>query len=461
MRAGFARVCITPPPGTRMYGFDKRDRERGCDGAHDDLFVRALYLSGDGEEALVLGFDLLFLGRGDADRYKGAIGNRLNLGPRQILLNTSHTHCGPMVGTTWAYADYGLGAEDPHYRDELEGAIVEAALRARQRAAPVTVWSGAGHTTLPMSRRKPDGDGEIQWAPYPGGEICDHLPVCLLKNRQDEPVCLLFSVSCHPSTTGGFEISADYPGPAMDRLDQHLGAQCSLFLQGTGGDAKASVVGQGEAWRRGTWEDVAEAGRIAAQEVEAVLAAGLTQVTPQLRSTILEMQWPLARAPGREELQAWAGEAQPNEIKRLWARRQLERLDRGQTLRTHLPVLLHGVQIGEGLRLIGLEGEAVAGLGLHILDHYRGEGVTFPLGYTDGMAMYLPTSAMMDEGGYEVTSYHEYGQPAPLAEGMEGIITTGLRRMDTGEGQELDDCILQTRDRCVMRESIPPSHEPS
>jgi hypothetical protein len=36
---------------------------------------------------------------------------------------------------------------------------------------------------------------------------------------------------------------------------------------------------------------------------------------------------------------------------------------------------------------------------------------------------------MIDEGGYEVLSYHEYGQPAPLAKGMEAIITNGLTQM--------------------------------
>ena len=64
-----------------------------------------------------------------------------------------------------------------------------------------------------------------------------------------------------------------------------------------------------------------------------------------------------------------------------------------------------------------------------VLEHYADKGVTFPLGYCDGMRAYLPTSAMIDEGGYEVVSYHEYGQPAPFARGMERIITEGMYEM--------------------------------
>lgn len=420
-----------------MYGFAGRDRERGCDGAHDDLFARALYLADGGHEALIMGFDLLFFGREDADRYKGAIGNRLGLAPHQLLLNTSHTHSGPMVGTTWAYADYGLGAADPFYADELETAIVEAAAGARGAAVEVTVRAGAGTTSVPVSRRRPDGKGGVEWAPHRDGEVCDHLPVCVFEDVGGRAVCMLFSVSCHPSTTGGFEISADYPGPAMDLLDERLGRTCSLFLQGTGGDTKASVIGQGEVWAHGTWEDIAAAGRLVADEVGEVLDAGLAEVAPRVRCRLHEMRWPLQRVAQRDELEGLASEDNENEIQRLWAHRQVQRIDRGQVLRTHVPVLLHIVQIGPGLRLVGLEGEAVGGLGLHILTEYSGRGVTFPLGYCDGMSMYLPTTAMLAEGGYEVVSYHEYGQPGPVAAGVEGIISESLQRMEDGEADEI------------------------
>ena len=98
MKAGFARANITPPIGTHMSGFGGRDKDHGCESIHDDLFVRALYVEHEGEPALMVGYDLLFFGRELADRIKGAIGRQVDLLPRQILLNTSHTHAGaPLV----------------------------------------------------------------------------------------------------------------------------------------------------------------------------------------------------------------------------------------------------------------------------------------------------------------------------------------------------------------------------
>jgi len=76
------------------------------------------------------------------------------------------------------------------------------------------------------------------------------------------------------------------------------------------------------------------------------------------------------------------------------------------------------------VRLIAVEGELVAELGL-LIRRFFGKGLTFVLGYSNGEGLYLPTSAMLEEGGYEVASYWEYGFPAPLAPGIEETLTRG------------------------------------
>lgn len=432
-KAGFARVKITPPVGTRMTGFGNRDWDStGCKGIHDDLYARALYLSQGDREMLVMGFDLLFFSRDEADRFKGAIGRRLNIPPGNILFNTSHTHAGPKVGI-WFYTP-----SDRFYLNHLETAIVESAVHARSSARPAVLWAGAGTTELPMSRRLPDSMGKVQFKPNPKGAVCNTLPVLYVKDTAGKPVCLLFSVACHPSTVKGvdrsWQISADYPGAAMARLDAWMGAPASLFLQGAGGDAKASVIGKGEKeWRAGTWEDVDAAGALVAGEVRAVAEKKLSRITPDLRTTTILMNWPLAPSVGRAGYENFIKnpktdpESSP-EIMKLWAKEQLASLDRGWALPSTVEITLHGMQIGKGLRLVGIEGEAVAELGLLMKDFYK-DGVTFPLGYTDGAQMYLPTTKMLSEGGYEVESYWEYRQPAPLAGGMEKILTDTMAQL--------------------------------
>ena len=107
----------------------------------------------------------------------------------------------------------------------------------------------------------------------------------------------------------------------------------------------------------------------------------------------------------------------------------MKRLDRGDALATHVPLNLHGIQLAQGLRLIGLDCEPVAPLGRQVRDFYD-EGVTFALGYTDGMFGYLPTSHMIEkERGYEVDSFWEYGLPARIRPGVEQVLNEGLERL--------------------------------
>ncbi len=430
LRAGFARVNITPPAGTPMTGFGERDWDpSGSRGVHDDLFVRALYLSQGERRVLIMGFDLLFFNRAEADRLKGAIGRYLDLAPKDILLNTSHTHTGPKVGD-WYYTPAA-----PMYFELVEKAVVEAARKAHDSARTATLWAGSGTTALPMSRRLVNGQGIAEFRPSPEGTVCNALPVVMVKDTTGTAVCLLFSVSCHPSTVKGVDrsylLSADYPGAAMARLDSTLGAPVSLFLQGAGGDAKASVIGEGETeWRAGTWEDVDRAGALVAGEVLEVIQRGLAPVEADLAVAQVMMEWPFTTLPDRKTLEEILKNPQTHsesspEVMKLWAGEQLDRLNRGLALPASAEITLHGVRLGKGLRLVGLEGEAVAELG-NIITTFYPEGVTFPLGYTDGARMYLPVTSMLAESGYEVESYWEYHQPAPLAGGMERVLAASL-----------------------------------
>ena len=433
LKAGFAIAKITPPIGTALNGFGERDFDpAGAQGVHDDLYVRALYLRQGRKEALIMGFDLLFFSREESDRFKAAIGNRIGLAPDETLLNTSHTHTGPKVGN-WYYTD-----SDPLYLQKLERDVVAAALEAKQSAREITLWAGETRTRVPLARRRPLADGSVAFAPNPDGPVYDFLPFVLFKSRDGSPVCLLFSVACHPSTIKGDElayfVSADFPGTAAPEIDKFLGKKAALFLQGAGGDAKASAIGRDlDQWRAGTWEDVAAVGRMIASEIQASYSAGLTKAQPDLQVSLREMRLPLAALPTKEILAAILENPESRaegapvhlRVRRMWAEEQIALLDRGFGLRTEVPVLVQGIQLGRGLRIIAVEGELVAELGSLIRDFY-GSGITFPLGYSNGAQMYLPTSRMIKEGGYEVESYWEYRQPAPLSEGVEAHFIKAL-----------------------------------
>lgn len=422
MQAGFSKINITPPLGTPMMGVGNRDLAHGCTGIHDDIWVRGLWVEHEGEAALIISFDLCFIGREDSDRFKGALGRVLDLAPRQILLSATHSHVSPAIGS-WYAAGYAM--PDRLYLQALQDATLRAAETAKKTAREATMWAGMGRSSLPLNRRL-QVDGKAQNAPNPGGPVCEALPVCLLKDLNQKPICCLFSVATHPSILRGWEISSEFCGRACELIDESLGCEAALFLQGTAGDSKPRTIANGGQWNwDADWADAEATARVLVDETQAVIDGGLQYCDPRVRSALIEMQWPLATAPTREDFESVIDNAEEEEqVKCAWATRQIERIKKYDGLPTHAPVLLQAMQLGTHLQLIAIEGEPMAYHGNAILKTF--DGVTFPLGYANGEALYLVTSEMPEQGGMEPGSYWEYGFPSPLLPGSEAIFEGAL-----------------------------------
>jgi hypothetical protein len=414
-----------------MTGFGTRDYAGGNRGIHDDIYATALFLTDGREQLLIVAYDICFLSRDETDRLKGSIGRRLDLKPSQILLNYSHNHTSPRVGN-WYYE-----SSDPYYINEiLEPATVSIALNAKDSAQDVTVWVGEGETGVPMNRRLLNKEtGKVEFAPNPAGVAYKKLPVVVFKDRDGKPMVVLFSVSAHASSIKANErsyfISADYPGVARKLLRDRLGVKGAVFLQGAGGSAKVSI--NGNTFLDGSWEDVQRAGERVASEVMQCISKGLSPVKLNIVSRMVEMQWPMRPVLSREGYadilaKPSVDSEESPEIQQMWARDMIARLDQGYRLPTRVPISAHGISLGSGFRMIAIEGELVADLG-HLIRDFYSDGVTMPMGYSDGCQLYLPSSKMMDEGGYEVESYWEYRFPAPLAKGVEAIMTDSLKQL--------------------------------
>ncbi|HCX28908.1 MAG TPA: hypothetical protein DHU55_03930, partial [Blastocatellia bacterium] len=59
LKAGFARVCISPPLGAPLAGFAARLGV--SEGIHDDLFARALVLANEASAVALISLDVLAL----------------------------------------------------------------------------------------------------------------------------------------------------------------------------------------------------------------------------------------------------------------------------------------------------------------------------------------------------------------------------------------------------------------
>ena len=106
LRAGVARVTVTPPIGIPMFGFAGRGPAGGI---HDDLTATALVLegpqaelSGNGQGAgvsrlAIIACDLLFLRAEEVRAVREAIARLTDMPPDHVVIACSHTHYGPLT----------------------------------------------------------------------------------------------------------------------------------------------------------------------------------------------------------------------------------------------------------------------------------------------------------------------------------------------------------------------------
>src|SRR3989475_7714681 len=95
LRAGVARCLITPPTGMAMYGYAVR--EGVAVGKDTDLHATSLVLDDNQTRIAIVSLDLGFIPNPLGCSLRQDIAQRLGVSPSHVLLNASHTHCGPTL----------------------------------------------------------------------------------------------------------------------------------------------------------------------------------------------------------------------------------------------------------------------------------------------------------------------------------------------------------------------------
>ena len=95
-KAGTARARITPEKPLWMAGYAARTQP--ADGTLHDLWVKALSLEDPaGHRVVLVTLDLIGLPANMYDKICGQLESRCGLQRRQVMLNASHTHSGPVM----------------------------------------------------------------------------------------------------------------------------------------------------------------------------------------------------------------------------------------------------------------------------------------------------------------------------------------------------------------------------
>ncbi|GAA4394541.1 hypothetical protein GCM10023187_00490 [Nibrella viscosa] len=389
-------------------------RTHPSEGKLHDLWAKALVLEdADGKRAVLVTTDLVGIPLAVSNAIRDQLQVAYGLSRAQILLNSSHTHSGPVLQQ--ALSDiYPLDQEQltriKTYTETFQREVVALVGRALRAMEPAAVYAQNGVTRFQVNRRN-NAEGTLARLTELKGPNDYAVPVLKVVNGNGALKAIAFGYACHPTVLDLYQWSGDYPGFAQLELEKAHPGVTALFFQGAGADQNPLP--------RRTIPLAHQYGRELAAAVERVLAEDMRQLAPRLRMAYREIDLPLTAPPAREELVRLTQEAPYDYMKR-WAGRMLQQLDNGQPFPTAYPYPLQVWQLGE---------QTVMSLGGELVVHYANElkrlfgPDLFVLGYSNNVMAYIPSATILQEGGYEgATSQMVYGMPGPWGPAVENLI---------------------------------------
>jgi len=394
-RAGLARVCITPEQPVWMHGYATKVRFRPFVGKLNDLHAKAMALEDTaGNRAVLITVDLCVLRRKESEEVFRDLMQATGLERQQILICLSHTHSGPIVGTS-DVSRFPMPEADRNrtirYTATLRRKLVKVAADALGNLRPARLSYGVGKADFVVNRRLYDQNGKYRsMGPNRDKYVDRAVPVLRVDSPDGTRRALLFGCACHAVTLDGknLRICGDYPGFAQQYIeDRHPGCQ-AMFATGFAGDANTDP--------RGTAQMARDQGRRLADEVCRVAEAKRQPVRGPLRLERTTVDLPLQQLP-RKRLEQWAkgpGYMAHN------AKRLLDLLAQKKPVPEHYRAPIAVWQFGRDLTLAALSGEVVSDY-VPLLHKAIGSDRLWLAGYANCVFGYLPSARIVGEGGYE------------------------------------------------------------
>lgn len=413
-KAGVARVVVTPEQSMWMAGYASRTKP--SEGKIHDLYAKALALEDtNGTRLVIVTTDLIGIPRDLREFIQRECRTRYALSPESILLNASHTHCGPELRAS-KLSLYGVAAEEIAYAEEyysgLQERLVKVIGEALADLQPARIGYTHGRAGFAMNRRLPTS-GEPRNAPFPDGPVDHDVPVLKIESETGQLRAVVFSYACHNTTLSFQQFCGDYAGFAQSDLETTFPGAVAMFMTGCGGDQNPQP--------RGELVLAEHHGSSLALGVRAGLLGPVRPVEGALKVTLEPVTLEFAAPPSREALEVMRDSSD------IWNRRRgtalLKQLDEHGRIDTSYPYLIHVARLGDQVLLIALSGEVVVDYSLRLKRELNGKCAVWVCGYSNDVFGYVPSQRVLDEGGYEGGGAMNYTTlPGPFAPGVENRI---------------------------------------
>ncbi|MCX8064872.1 MAG: neutral/alkaline non-lysosomal ceramidase N-terminal domain-containing protein [Candidatus Hydrogenedentes bacterium] len=419
---GVSAVDITPPVGMWLAGYAMRDRP--AESTIHNLWVKAVVLQDkEGNKGVIVGSDILGFTRELSERIKQRISKDLNIPPESVLLNSSHTHSGPVIENS-LMPIYPIEGTDQiekvkKYTTDLEEKVFQVVKNAVNNIKPAQVYYGKGLVRFAVNRRN-NRESEIENQFEFRGPVDYSVPVFVAKLLEDDTItAIIFGYACHATVLSGYQWCGDYPGFAQEELQNKFPTAVAVFMAGCGADINPLPRRRVSLAR--------QYGKELASAVEGVMEEGLEVLPSKLITRLKRITLELETPKSKEELEQIANDPNQLDYMRRSAIYLLRDLANGIPLRTSYDYPVQVWSVG-GTPLIALAGEVVVDYAIYVKQRL-GKNVVV-LGYSNELMSYIPSVRVLREGGYEGdTSQLEYGMPAKWKESIEERILSAVESL--------------------------------
>lgn len=402
-KVGLAQVKITPERPVFLAGYASRNKP--FTKVEADLFAKALVLEDNqGRRVVLVTTDLVGIPAAVAEPICERLRDKAGLKREQILLNSSHTHTGPMLVLPNSEGDgpkttAGERERNIEYTRQLQDKIVAVVQQATAKLKLAKLSWGVGVCPFVMNRREFTANGVILGV-NPRGHADRAAPILRIDSPDGRLRAVLFGAAVHGTTLGGenYELCGDYAGFAQAYVEEKHPSVQAMFMIGLAGDANP--------YPRGNMALAREHGATLGKEVCRLLESKLRPVRGPLHVAFGKAALTLQATPPREELKRRM--VRKGSIQAWVAQKMMDKLDRGEKLPDHYDCPIAVWQFGDDLTLVGLSGEVVVDY-VSMLEKALGPRNLWLTAYCNDVFGYVPSTRVLHEGGYETRGLYTGG----------------------------------------------------
>lgn len=378
LRAGIAKIDITPDNPVMLYGY--ASRKTPSEGILDPLSARAVVFENNGKKVVLVSSDLGSYGEEVFPIIQKSILDKFKLKESELFLSTIHSHSSPVLSLNKETGD----PNNIKYTEVLNQKLLTVIEEAFKNLKTVQTGVGKGYSPVGSNRREMRPDGSITLGRNPYGPTDKEVLVMKIITPEGTPTGAIFDYATHATSLGpaNMLISGDVLGISEQFVEKILGGNIvAPMFSGASGNI--------DPWYRILPGFNSEPGWI---PEPVLLGTLLGEEVVHVFRNIKEL------SPGGEINTAFETIECP-------ARKAAENNDKNteSVKKTTVPVNITVARIGEDIGFVGFNVEMLTEIGMEIKAGSPFKN-TFVITHCNGSSGYLPPAGLYKEGGYEITS---------------------------------------------------------